>query len=460
MLEIYDTLSAQKKPFQPITPNEVKIYVCGQTVYDVCHIGHARSMIVFDTIARYLKSQNYKVIFTRNITDVDDKIINRAALNNESCDDLTERQINLMHQDERDLGLMPLDHEPRATKFIAEIISLIQLLMDNQVAYIAQSGDICFEIKKFKDYGKLAKRDLEKLISGARVDINEGKKSPLDFVLWKLSKPGEPQWDSPWGAGRPGWHIECSAMATSILGQPFDIHGGGMDLKFPHHENEIAQAEAAHHKTFANYWMHAGLLNINDEKMSKSLNNFFTIQDVLKEYSAEVVRYFMISSHYRSPVNYTKDNMQQAHQSLTTLYTALRGLTLSQPIQNNVAAEEKFITAMNDDFNTPIALSALFDIAHDINKLRDANKIEEATQLANTLVKLGNIVNILTSNPEDFLRGDINSDLANTVEDLIIRRKKARDEKNWREADKIRDELQKLNVAIEDKAGVTTWRKK
>src|SRR3990167_436908 len=424
MLEIYDTLSAQKRIFKSITPNEVKIYVCGQTVYDVCHIGHARSMIIFDMIARYFKAQNYKVIFVRNITDVDDKIIKRAIENNESCDALTKRQIDLMHKDEQDLGLLKLDHEPRATQFIAEIIQLIQ-----------------------------------KLISGARVDINEGKKNPLDFVLWKLAKPGEPQWESPWGLGRPGWHIECSAMATTILGQPFDIHGGGMDLKFPHHENEIAQSEAANHKQFAHYWMHAGLLNVNDEKMSKSSRNFFTIQDVLKEHTAEVIRYFMISSHYRSPVNYTEDNIQKAYQSLVSLYTALRNVDISKLTDMNLTAENKFISAMNDDFNTPLALSVLFELAKKINILREENKLNEAIPMAYTLKTLGNILNILTSDPEKFLQGNTDVGLMQKVENLILRRKIARESKNWNEADKIRDELKSLEVVLEDGATGTTWRK-
>ena|SRR3990167_545353 len=459
MLEIYDTLSAQKRIFKSITPNEVKIYVCGQTVYDVCHIGHARSMIIFDMIARYFKAQNYKVIFVRNITDVDDKIIKRAIENNESCDALTKRQIDLMHKDEQDLGLLKLDHEPRATQFIAEIIQLIQKLINNEIAYIADNGDVCFEIQKFKEYGKLAKRDLEKLISGARVDINEGKKNPLDFVLWKLAKPGEPQWESPWGLGRPGWHIECSAMATTILGQPFDIHGGGMDLKFPHHENEIAQSEAANHKQFAHYWMHAGLLNVNDEKMSKSSRNFFTIQDVLKEHTAEVIRYFMISSHYRSPVNYTEDNIQKAYQSLVSLYTALRNVDISKLTDMNLTAENKFISAMNDDFNTPLALSVLFELAKKINILREENKLNEAIPMAYTLKTLGNILNILTSDPEKFLQGNTDVGLMQKVENLILRRKIARESKNWNEADKIRDELKSLEVVLEDGATGTTWRK-
>src|SRR3989338_10731056 len=340
-------------------------------------------MIVFDMVVRYFKSRGNKVTFVRNITDVDDRIINRAHENNETCDALTKRFIDIMHQDEKKLGLLPVDFEPRATQYIPQMIALIQTLINQKSAYIAGNGDVCFSVRNFKDYGKLSKRDIEKLISGARVDINEGKKDPLDFVLWKLSKPHEPQWESPWGLGRPGWHIECSAMASDILVQPFDIHGGGMDLKFPHHENEIAQSEAAHHKPFANIWMHAGLLNIDGNKMSKSLNNFFTIRDVMENYSAEVIRYFMLASHYRSPVDYSKDTMEKTAQSLTPLYTAIRGISEETnfiPSQNDFT--EKFFASMDDDFNSPVAISILFDIAREINILREAGKIEEAKKIA------------------------------------------------------------------------------
>lgn len=455
-MQIYNSLTGTKSEFKPITPGEIKLYVCGQTVYDYCHIGHARSMIVFDMVVRFLRSQNYKVTFVRNITDVDDKIINRANENKETCDALVDRFITIMHDDEKKLGLLPVDHEPRATQFIKPIIDLIQILLDEKMAYIAGNGDVCFEVRKFKEYGRLAKRDIEKLISGARIHINEGKKDPLDFVLWKLSKPNEPHWDSPWGVGRPGWHIECSAMAANILGQPFDIHGGGMDLKFPHHENEIAQSEAAHHTPFANTWMHVGLLNVDGEKMSKSLNNFFTIQDVLKKYSAEVIRYFMLSSHYRSPVNYSFENMDQAKQSLDRLYTAIRGLHISDVAVSMPAA---FLNAMNDDFNSPIALSVLFDMARDINKLREENNIVEAEKSASQLKKLGKIFGILQIDPDLFLQGDVSHDFASQVEKLIADRNAARKNKNYAEADRIRQELQKLNVVIEDAATGTTWRK-
>ena len=454
---IYDTLTSNKIEFKPIKPGEIKLYVCGQTVYDYCHIGHARSMIVFDMVVRYFKSRGNKVTFVRNITDVDDKIINRAHENNETCDALTKRFIDIMHQDENKLGLLPVDFEPRATQYIPQMIALIQTLINQKSAYIAGNGDVCFSVRNFKDYGKLSKRDIEKLISGARVDINEGKKDPLDFVLWKLSKPHEPQWESPWGLGRPGWHIECSAMAAGILGQPFDIHGGGMDLKFPHHENEIAQSEAAHHCAFANTWMHAGLLNVNGEKMSKSLNNFFTIQDVMAKYPVEVIRYFMLSSHYRSPVDYSPENMEKATQGLTRLYTSMRGfptVTVTVTVTDNT-----FINAMNDDFNTPIAFSVLFDLAKEINILREKNNLEAAATLASQLKQFGEIFGILQQNPEEFLQGNVTDDFSATVEKLISERALAKKNKNYSEADRIRNELQKLNVVIEDSASGTTWRR-
>lgn len=452
---IYDSLRAEKCEFKPITPNEVKLYVCGQTVYDHCHIGHARSMIVFDMIVRYLRSQHYNVIYVRNITDIDDKIIARAAQNNESCDAVTKRFITSMHIDENALHLVAPTHEPRATQFISEIILLIQKLLAEKAAYIAENGDVCFAVRAFKEYGKLAKRDIEKLISGARIDIQEGKKDPLDFVLWKLAKPHEPQWESPWGDGRPGWHIECSAMAESILGESFDIHGGGMDLKFPHHENEIAQSEAAHHKPFANYWMHAGLLNVNGEKMSKSLNNFFTIKDVLAKYSVEVVRYFMLSSHYRSPVDYSADNMEKATQALTRLYTALRGLSVNSDSDSDSA----FFSAMNDDFNTPVALSVLFEQAKEINILREAGKIADAEKLAAQLKKQGEIMGILQMNPDVFLQGDVTTDFSHTINQLIADRTAAKKNKNYAEADRIRRVLENMGVIIEDTVSGTIWRK-
>ena len=455
---IYDSLVGKKIEFKPIVPNEVKLYVCGQTVYDDCHIGHARSMIVFDMVVRYFKSKNFKVTLVRNITDVEDKIIQRAHENKESCDALTARYIESMHRDEAALHVLSPDVEPRATAFIEPITVLIKKLIANDVAYVANNGDVYFSVKKFDAYGKLSKRDIDKLISGARVEINDAKKDPLDFVLWKLSKPHEPQWDSPWGKGRPGWHIECSAMASHILGQPFDIHGGGMDLKFPHHENEIAQSEAAEHKTFANVWMHVGLLNVNDEKMSKSLKNFFTIQEVLAKYSPEIIRYFMLSAHYRSPVNYDKNNIALAEQALTRLYTALRGLPITDSNIDNIFSE-KLNAAMNDDFNSPVAMAVLFDIAREINRLRAENNVKQAAILGGQLKSLGALFGILQMDPDIFLKGDQDDAFSQTVTDLITKRNAARQAKNWAEADRVRDALAGMGVVIEDSAGNTTWRR-
>lgn len=456
---IFDSLTNTKKEFHPIKKNKVKLYVCGQTVYDHCHIGHARSMLVFDMVTRYLRSQNITVTFVRNITDIDDKIIKRANENHETCDALTERFIESMHDDEKALGLMPLDHEPRATQFIQPIITLIQKLVDEGFAYTAGNGDVCFAVRKFKEYGKLAKRDIEKLIAGARIDINEGKNDPLDFVLWKLSKPNEPVWESPWGNGRPGWHIECSAMAATILGQPFDIHGGGMDLKFPHHENEIAQSECAYHKPFANTWMHVGLLNVNGEKMSKSLNNFFTIKEVLEKHPVEVIRYFMLSAHYRSPVDYSDESMHQASAALTRLYTAIRGLQIDESLSVKNHFTSEFTAAMNDDFNSPVAISVLFDMARDINKLREENKINEASVLASQLKKFASVFGFLQMDPAIFFQGDVNDAFSAEIEALIAQRNAARQNKDYAQADRIRDELAKRHVVIEDAAGKTTWRK-
>jgi cysteinyl-tRNA synthetase len=457
-LKIYNSLTDQEDVFKPIVQGRIGIYVCGITVYDYCHIGHARSLIVFDVIVRYLRALGFSVNFVRNITDVDDKIIQRALENQESCDALTERFIQAMHEDEKQLGILPPDVEPRATQHISDIIRVIEQLIAANAAYVAPNGDVCFSVREFKEYGKLSKRDIEKLISGARVSVGEQKRDPLDFVLWKLSKPGEPTWDSPWGKGRPGWHIECSAMSTEILGQPFDIHGGGMDLKFPHHENEIAQSEAACGKPFANIWMHAGLLLINKEKMSKSLGNFLTIREVLKEHHPEVIRYFMISAHYRSPVNYSDETLAQVRSSLERLYTAMRGLP---EVENAriLAYEDAFQSAMNDDFNTPVALSVFFDMAHEIHRLREQNLVNEAAILASGLKRLAGIFHILQANPEEFLRGNMPEEEVAKIEALIAERQSARANKNFARADEIRQELLAMGVVIEDAAAGTSWRK-
>lgn len=458
ILKIYNSLSNEKEVFTPLVPGRIGIYVCGITVYDYCHIGHARSLIVFDVIVRFLRTRGFFVTYVRNITDVDDKIIQRAQENHEKSDELAERFIQAMHEDEAALGILPPDREPRATGHMAQIIRLIQELLDHGVAYVAENKDVYFSVRQFEDYGKLSRRDIEKLISGARVSVGEQKQDPLDFVLWKMSKPGEPAWDSPWGIGRPGWHIECSAMSTEILGQPFDIHGGGMDLKFPHHENEIAQSEAAAGKTFANIWMHAGLLLINKEKMSKSLGNFFTIREVLSEHHPEVIRYFMISAHYRSPLNYSTETLEQVQSSLERLYMAIRGLTLVEGARA-LPYEDAFQTAMDDDFNTPVALAVLFDMAHDINRFKEQDQMKEAAIIASVLKRLAQIFHILQENPEEFLRGNTTDQEVSKINNLISERNAARASKNFSRADEIRQELLSMGVVIEDSASGTSWRR-
>lgn len=454
-LKIYNTLTKQKEIFKPITPGKIKLYVCGNTVYDYCHIGHGRSMLNSDMITRYLRYQNFDVNFVRNITDIDDKIIVRANQNNESVDELTTRFIDAQHEDERALDILAPNHEPRATQTIKEMIDMIKILIDKGFAYAADNGDIYYQVTKFKGYGKLSHQDIEQLRTGVRIAVEAAKHDPLDFVLWKIAKPGEPSWDSPWGAGRPGWHIECSAMSKSILGDNFDIHAGGLDLQFPHHENEIAQSEAANGCQFANYWVHAGLVQINNEKMSKSLNNFFTIRDVLAKHHPEIVRYFMFASHYRSPVNYSEDNLTNARVSMDRFYAALRDLPETKPITNS-DYEQRFIEAMDDDFNTPVALSVLFDLARDINKIRETD-LHKAAELAATLKMLASkVFGILQCDPEQFLQAGFD---ATEVENLIAQRKQARADKNWAESDRIRDALHAMGVAIEDNAQGTTWRR-
>jgi cysteinyl-tRNA synthetase len=459
MLHIYNSLNRVKEPFKPIQPGKVGLYACGMTVYDYCHIGHARVMVVFDMISRYLRSQNYQVTYVRNITDIDDKIINRARENNEDISALTERFIRAMHEDEHTLGVLPPDYQPRATEYIPQMIALIQKLLDQGYAYIAGNGDVYYRVNRFANYGELAHQDLEKLRSGARVEVLDAKQDPLDFVLWKLAKPGEPTWDSPWGKGRPGWHIECSAMSTELLGRHFDIHGGGLDLIFPHHENEIAQSEGAYQEKFVDVWMHVGYVQVNMEKMSKSLGNFFIIRDVLANYNAEIVRYFLLASHYRSPINYSTENLNSAGEALERFYTCLRGLPEAAEISN-----EKFINqfnaAMDDDFNVPVALASLFDLAREINRLRDEGNIDQAAGLAALLKRLGGVLGLLQQSPEEFLQAGMNSEEVHQIEALIEGRNEARRQKNWAQADKLRDQLLELGVALEDGAKGTSWRKK
>jgi len=458
MLQIYNTLTQQKEIFKPIHPGKIGIYVCGITVYDNCHIGHARGWVVFDIVNRYLRASGYDVNYVRNITDIDDKIIKRAQENNEPYQALTERVIQSMHDDCRALNVLPPNKEPRATEYIPHMIELIQSLLNKGFAYVADNGDVCYSVNKFKTYGQLAHQDLEKLRAGARVTVNDDKHDALDFVLWKIAKPGEPKWESPWGAGRPGWHIECSAMSIDCLGKHFDIHGGGADLIFPHHQNEIAQSEAATDEKFVNAWMHVGFVQVDKEKMSKSLNNFFTVKEVLAEYPAEVVRYFLAASHYRSPVNYSKENLQSAHQALVRFYTALRGLEFGKEGSSDTF-EDRFNAAMDDDFNTPVALAVLFDLVREINRVRDED-IAKANQLGALLKRLGNTLGLLQQDPERFLQmGSSKTDVNDAeIEALIAARNAARASKDWTEADNIRKRLLERGIVLEDTANGTAWR--
>lgn len=457
MLKIYNTLTQRKEEFKPLKEGQVSMYVCGMTVYDYCHIGHARVMVAFDVITRYLRHRGYQVNYVRNITDVDDKIFNRAAENGEHFTDLTARFIQAMHEDERALGVLPPSQEPRATGHIDEIIAMIEALMAKGYAYAADNGDVYYDIAKFAEYGKLNRRDPEQMMAGARVEVDQHKRNPLDFVLWKAAKPGEASWESPWGPGRPGWHIECSAMSTKCLGHTFDIHGGGPDLKFPHHENEIAQSEAATGCTYVNYWMHAGAVRVNKEKMSKSLGNFFTIREVLEKYPAEVVRYFLTSSHYRSQVDYSEESLREARASLERFYMALRGV---EPAVEAPVTEysQRFNEAMDDDFNTPEALSVLFDLAKELNRAkRDSSA--EAPLMAAELLKLAGILGLLTEKPEVFLQGGaVQLELsAQEIEDLIEQRNQARKAKDFAESDRIRDLLKSKGVILNDTREGTTW---
>ncbi|WEM43172.1 cysteine--tRNA ligase [Photobacterium sp. DA100] len=460
MLKIYNSLTRQKEEFKPIQPGKVGMYVCGVTIYDLCHIGHGRTFVSFDVVSRYLRYSGYDLTFVRNITDIDDKIIKRAAENGESCDSLTERLIGEMHADFDALGMKRPDIEPRATEFIAEIIAMCERLIERGFAYVADNGDVMFEVSKFDEYGKLSKQDLDQLQAGARVDIETAKRSPLDFVLWKMSKPGEPTWESPWGAGRPGWHIECSAMNSAILGDHFDIHGGGSDLQFPHHENEIAQSCCATGSQYVNTWMHSGMVMVDREKMSKSLGNFFTIRDVLGYFDAETVRYFLMSGHYRSQLNYSEDNLKQARSALERLYTSLRGLDTSVAAAGGDEFVARFREAMDDDFNTPEAYSVLFDMAREINRLK-AEDINAASALGARMRELADVLGLLAQEPEAFLQGGAGEDEdVAEIEALIQQRLDARAAKDWAAADEARDKLTAMGIILEDGPQGTTWRRK
>ncbi|PWQ92470.1 cysteine--tRNA ligase [Leucothrix pacifica] len=460
MLEIYNSLTNKKETFKPIVEGKVNLYVCGMTVYDFCHLGHARVLVAFDVVYRFLKARGYDVTYVRNITDIDDKIIARANENGEEFLALTERFIDAMHEDERALGVLPPTKEPKATENIPEIIAMIETLIEKGHAYVGESGDVYYDVSSFPEYGKLSGRKVDDLRAGERIAVDESKKDPLDFVLWKPVKPDEPSWESPWGDGRPGWHIECSAMSTTILGNNFDIHGGGHDLQFPHHENEIAQSEACTGEHFANYWMHNGFIRINDEKMSKSLNNFFTIRDVLESYSPEAVRYFLLSSHYRSPLNYSTESLDGAMAGLDRLYNALRGLPEAEA-DRWTEYEDKFYAAMDDDFNTPEALASLFDLARVVNKLHNTKGPEAAASLGALLKKLAGLLGILQLNPDEWLQQDADGDGmdAASIEAKIQERIQAKADKDWAKADGIRDELKAAGITLEDKGADTIWRR-
>ncbi|MEZ5435509.1 MAG: cysteine--tRNA ligase [Pseudomonadales bacterium] len=465
-MKIYNTLTRQKQDFVPITPNQIRMYVCGMTVYDYCHLGHARVLVAFDAITRYLRARGWDVTYVRNITDIDDKILKRADENGEPYTALTARFIQAMHEDEARLGVARPDIEPCATAHIEQIIAMTQQLIDKGYAYHASNNDVYYRVAKFDGYGKLSGKNPEELLSGARIEVDEAKEDPRDFALWKAAKTGEVSWPSPWGAGRPGWHIECSAMSTCCLGESFDIHGGGPDLPFPHHENEIAQSEAATGKHYANYWMHAGAVRVNNEKMSKSLGNFFTIREILDQYHPEVVRYLLLSSHYRSAINYSEENLQTARGALERFYTALRGLNdipvlpLAQlDAQHPTVA--RFIVEMDDDFGTPEVIAALFELARQLNTVRAANNDEQQTlELATILKSLGAVLGILQADADSFLQAGGSNDLtAEAIEALIAERVQAKKDKQFARADQIRDELKAQGVILEDARSGTTWRR-
>lgn len=456
MLVLYDTLTRAKRPFVPIEPGRVRMYVCGMTVYDYCHLGHGRVMVVFDMVQRWLRVSGYELIYVRNITDIDDKIIARAAQSNEPINALTARFIAAMDEDAAALGVQKPDHEPRATQHVGGMINMIRQLIDKGLAYAADNGDVYYSVHGFPTYGKLSGKSLADLRAGERVEIDTHKRDPLDFVLWKAAKPGEPVWQAPWGEGRPGWHIECSVMSEAHLGAHFDIHGGGQDLQFPHHENEIAQSEGAHGDLYVNYWLHNGFVRVDDEKMSKSLGNFFTIREVLRGYDAEVIRYFILAAHYRSPLSYSNQQLDSARQALTRLYTALKGTVAKSagPIDWDAGYAARFRAAMNDDFNTPQALAVLFELAHEIHR-------GASVELQNLLPALGGTLGLLQRPAEVFLQagGGDNGLTAEAIEQRIEQRRHARMQRDFAAADRIRDDLAAAGVLLEDGPGGTLWRR-
>ena len=453
-IKFYNSLTNQKEDFVPIREGEVGLYVCGMTVYDNCHLGHARAMMAFDILARYLRYQNYKVNFIRNITDIDDKIIERANENKETIDALTDRTIASMQEDFSKLGLEIPTNEPRATDHIEGMIAMISTLIDKGHAYHSEGGDVFFAVRTFPEYGKLSNKNIDDLNPGSRIEEDDSKKDPLDFVLWKSAKPNEPSWDSPWGLGRPGWHIECSVMSLENLGKHFDIHGGGPDLLFPHHENEIAQSECASDHKFANYWMHSGLLKINGEKMSKSLGNFAMLKDLFASYHPEVIRYYLISSHYRSSLNFDNESLDQARSALTRLYQAI-SVAPSQESDLHDDSVKEFIHSMNDDLNTPEALSTLFGLAKLINSSQDA---QDQSMYASTMRELGKVLGLLNDSSEAFLQyGAKLTD--EEISKKIDERNQARDNKDFQKADQIRDELAAQGILLDDSSDGTSWKK-
>jgi len=466
MIRIYNSLTREKQELRPIEAGTLRMYVCGLTVYDYVHIGHARMLLVFDMVSRYLRHRGYRLTYVRNITDIDDKIIRRAAENGEPIEALTQRFIDAMNEDSERLGLVRPDHEPRATHYLPQIIAMIEQLVAKDYAYVASNGDVMYAVARFGGYGQLSGKRLADLRAGARVEVDEAKRDPLDFVLWKHAKTGEPSWPSPWGPGRPGWHIECSAMSTALLGTHFDLHGGGLDLKFPHHENEIAQSCAASGDRFVNLWMHNGFVNVDEEKMSKSLGNFFTLREVLPRLRhAEVLRYFVLASHYRGPINYSLDQLEQADAALGRLYTALRDLPLLAPSPSEHG--ERFLEAMDDDLNTPEALAVLQTLAHEVNSARAAGVHQRAAALGAELGALGQVLGLFAMPAAQRFRlaKPPAADAAPALDDAevearIAARAAARRAKNWAESDRIRDELAAAGVVLEDKpGGKTTWRR-
>jgi len=464
MLQIFNSLSKKKEAFLPIEPMKVRLYVCGMTVYDYCHLGHARVLVAFDVVVRYLRASGYQVTYVRNITDIDDKIIQRAAENGESVGELTQRFIDAMHEDSNALHVLAPDVEPKATDSVDLMLKMIQQLEAKGYAYAAGNGDVYYEVSRFSDYGKLSGKKLDELQAGARVEVELAKRSPLDFVLWKAAKPGEPAWDSPWGKGRPGWHIECSAMSTQYLGNHFDIHGGGMDLQFPHHENEIAQSEGATGCKFANYWMHNGFVRVNEEKMSKSLGNFFSIREILEKFRAEEVRYFIVNSQYRSELNYSLEHLESARAALTRLYTGLRDVVLddgASVVSNEFT--EKFNAAMDDDFNTAGALSVLHEIAHEMNRAKNQDQLRFHA-LGSQLKSLASILGLLQQDPNAYLQGAQKEAQADglcvaEIEAAIEQRAQAKKAKDFAAADAIRKELADAGILLEDSLKGTSWRR-